>query len=212
MSKKPLDHLVICLTGAERVGKDTVSNYLVTKHGFIRYSVADPLKQTAQMILGLTDEQVHGDAKDELDPVLGIVPRDFLIWFGTDICRKAMHDRFPNMRIPNGTVWAAKMGRWVREQLLDATTKCRQARIVIPDIRFLAETDVLSTIPDAKLVLVKRDNGRPLMKYEIPAILENPATQPKYQLENNGSYDELYSNIDALLNKLANGDKLANIQ
>lgn len=205
MSTPLSHHLVICLTGAERVGKDTVADYLVSKHGFRKYSVADPMKQAAQMILGLTDEQVHGPAKDELDPVLGIVPRDFIIWFGTDICRKQMHERFPDLRIPHGTVWAAKMARWIRQQLLDATAEYRQARIVIPDIRFLAETDVLATIPDAKLVLVTRENDRPLMKYDIPAILSNPSTRPRYQLDNTGDHQLLYSKVDRLLSELETG-------
>lgn len=195
-------HLVICLTGAERVGKDTIADYLVSNHGFSKYSVADPIKQAAQLILGLTDEQVHGPAKDELDPVLGIIPRDFIIWFGTNVCREEMHDKFPSLRIPYGTVWAAKMASWIRKQLLDATIEYRQARIVIPDIRFLSETDVLSNIPEAKLVLVSRDNGRPLMKYDIPAILDNPDIAPKYHINNSGCCDELYEKVDKLLEDL----------
>jgi len=197
------NNIIICLTGAERVGKDTVADYLVTQHEFKKYSVADPMKSAIKMILGLTDEQVNGPAKDELDPVLSIVPRDFIIWFGTNICRQEMHDVFPQLQIPRGTIWAAKMGKWIRQQINQSKKDNRGARIVIPDIRFLAETDVLANIPEAKLVLVTRDNGRTLMKYDIPAILANPKTHPQYTLNNNGNVDELYYSIDQFLYQIS---------
>lgn len=53
---------VIGLGCNARVGKDTVANYLVTKHNFIRVSFAEAIRQgIGKGVFGLTDEEMTND-------------------------------------------------------------------------------------------------------------------------------------------------------
>jgi len=48
-----------CSAGA---GKDTVANQLVSKHGFVKIGLADPMKRFVQEVFQFTDEQVWGES------------------------------------------------------------------------------------------------------------------------------------------------------
>ena len=69
--------MLIGIVGLERTGKDTVANYLVKNHSFIKYNMAQPIKQISEIMFGWTISEMETNKKDELDEELGIIPRDF---------------------------------------------------------------------------------------------------------------------------------------
>lgn len=80
---------VISLSGARRVGKDTLANYIMgalLEDGLNARTLrfAGPLKQAARVLWDLTDEQVNGAGKDRVDPRWGITPRRILQHLGTE--------------------------------------------------------------------------------------------------------------------------------
>lgn len=52
--------MIISLTGTMGVGKDTMADYMVAKHGFVKLSMADPFKRIAKEVYEFSDEQLWG--------------------------------------------------------------------------------------------------------------------------------------------------------
>lgn len=55
--------MIISLTGNTGVGKDTMADYLVSKYGFVKVSMADPFKRIAKEVYEFSDEQLWGPAQ-----------------------------------------------------------------------------------------------------------------------------------------------------
>jgi hypothetical protein len=91
--------MIIGICGRAGSGKSSVANYLVENYGARRISLADPLKQMAMAIYGLTERQVYGTQDDKETPLRwlpgikgeltqAVTPRELLQRLGTDVCRK----------------------------------------------------------------------------------------------------------------------------
>jgi hypothetical protein len=78
---------VVGISGKKRSGKDTMADMFVEK-GFERHAFAEPIKGAAKMIFNLTDEQVDGERKEDLDPYWERTPREIMQHFGTDAFRE----------------------------------------------------------------------------------------------------------------------------
>lgn len=111
-------------------GKDTVAEYLVREHGFVRESYAGPLKDAVAAVFhwprswleGLTAEQRAW--REQVDPwwaqrlnLPNLTPRWVLQQWGTEVCRRSFHD----------DVWIASMEHKIAQSRHD---------IVISDCRF----------------------------------------------------------------------------
>lgn len=85
-------HNIIGIAGKKYSGKTTVANYLVAKYGAELINFSDPLKRTAQKVMGFTDAQLYGTEadKESIDPRYGFSCREFLKRLGTD----GMRDEF----------------------------------------------------------------------------------------------------------------------
>jgi hypothetical protein len=153
--------LLIGIVGQNRVGKDTLSNYLVNRHQFTQYSLAQPIKDVARILFDFNDEQLEGNAKETIDDEWGISPRQFFQQFGTEIMQKNIYQYLPGLKqkIPLKTFWIAKTIKKIKK---DRDNKINKH--VISDVRFLHE---------AKQIL---EMGGYLIKIERPSkeeILES---------------------------------------
>lgn len=52
--------MIISLTGNTGVGKDTMADYMVARYGFVKISMADPMKRIAKEMYDFSDEQLWG--------------------------------------------------------------------------------------------------------------------------------------------------------
>ena len=76
-----------------RVGKDEVARIFREIKNYRSYSFALPLKQTAQILFGLTDEQVWDDKlKEVIVPEWGLTPRKIFQLLGTEGGRLIFHE------------------------------------------------------------------------------------------------------------------------
>lgn len=153
--------LLIGIVGKNRVGKDTLSNYLVNHHQFTQYSLAQPIKDVARILFDFNEEQLEGNDKEKIDEEWGISPRQFFQQFGTEIMQKNIYKYLPSLKqkIPLKTFWIAKTIKKIQK---DRDNKINKH--VISDVRFLHE---------AKQIL---EMGGYLIKIERPSkkeILEN---------------------------------------
>ena len=113
--------MIVGFAGVARSGKDAAGAVLVA-HGFERYSFAGPLKETCRELFGLGEDQLHGDAKDVVDPRHGVTPRVLLM----RVADAAPHGTFSNAFI----AWhAARISR--------------DPRVTITDVRFPHEVDAI---------------------------------------------------------------------
>ena len=63
---------VIGVAGRKFNGKDTFSDRLVEKYGYVKVSYAEPIKVMCKTLFGFTDEQLYGSKKEELDQLVTV--------------------------------------------------------------------------------------------------------------------------------------------
>lgn len=60
--------MIVGLLGQAGSGKDTVADFMVKHHGFVKVAFADPLKRICQDVFGFTDEQLWGPSEKRNAP------------------------------------------------------------------------------------------------------------------------------------------------
>jgi hypothetical protein len=66
---------ILLLVGPSRSGKTTVGEILVKKHNAVSIAFADPIKRFAKFLFDLSDDQVWGDKKEEIDHRYDIIDK-----------------------------------------------------------------------------------------------------------------------------------------
>jgi hypothetical protein len=162
--------MIIGLVGKKFSGKDTLADYLVQHHGFIKYAFADPIKEACKTIFLLNEEQFQG-TKEEVDPRWGLTPREMFQFLGTDVMRKQVDEEF----------WIRHFQYWYEAN--------KHRKIVVSDCRFQNEVDAILKIGGTVVKL-----ERP-MDYQDQHISETGVDALKghgFVLKNNDSKENLY--------------------
>ena len=60
--------MIIGIAGNAGSGKDTVADHLVKNHGFVKVSLADPLKRICREVFDFSDEQLWGASEERNKP------------------------------------------------------------------------------------------------------------------------------------------------
>lgn len=60
--------MIISISGTIGVGKDTMADYLVKEYGFVKISMADPMKRIAKEVYDFSDEQLWGKSEERSTP------------------------------------------------------------------------------------------------------------------------------------------------
>lgn len=209
--------MIIAISGLIGSGKDTVADYLVNLHEFRRESFAGNLKNAMCEIFGWDRDMLEGRSKssrewrEQVDEwwatrlnIPHLTPRWILQHVGTDVIRGHFHD----------DVWLASLENKLRKTDDD---------IVISDVRFKNEVKMLKSLGAVCVQVVRGD--RPIWYTEaikantIPdqvvveksrLTLENVynvhrseydwvGTDFDVTLDNNGTLDDLYAQIEKLL-------------
>jgi hypothetical protein len=204
--------MIIGVTGFIGSGKDTVADYLVNFHEFRRESFASTLKDAVSAVFGWDRTMLEGRTKEarewreQVDPwwaerldMPTLTPRWILQYWGTEVCRKAFHD----------DIWIASLENKLRNS---------RDHVVISDCRFPNE---ISSIKNAggKIIWVKRGELPDWYQYAIAAnqLGSNLAlnelkklkihasetawvgTDFDHEIDNNGTIDDLYRQIQSLI-------------
>ena len=211
------DKKIVSISGLIGSGKDTVSNFLVTKHGFKRYSFASPLKDAISSIFGwdrvllegLTPEsRVWREQVDEWWAAKlnmpHLTPRWVLQYWGTNLFRDQFHDE----------IWIHSLERKLMQESGD---------VVITDVRFNNELNLIKKLGGITLrvkrgpepawydhaVAVNKGSGTVgwaigkdalFTRYKIhPSEYMSVGLDYDHVIDNNGTLSELHRKIDSII-------------
>lgn len=129
---------LLCISGKRESGKSTLAKALI-KHGWVRLSLAEPLKEMCKKKWGLNNEQVYGCLKESPTPYRRTdgsfyTPRDIMIREG---CLARSIDPL---------FWCKKL---VQSMTIEE-------KVVIDDVRFLNEIQYFKDFYPTKFVRLER--------------------------------------------------------
>lgn len=197
--------MIIAISGLIGSGKDTVADYLVNLHEFRRESFAGNLKNAMCEIFGWDREMLEGRSKssrewrEQVDEwwakrlnMPHLTPRWILQHVGTDVIRGQFHD----------DMWLASLENKLRKT---------DDNIIISDVRFKNEVKMLKDL-GAVCVEVTRGDRPGWYQYALEGDIKKLETLKVHRseydwigtefdatLDNNGTLDELYKQVEDLL-------------
>lgn len=173
--------MLIGIAGKAGSGKDTVGNYLGSKHHFVRTAFAGPLKQ---MLCSIGINEPAREDKEKIMPEWGFSYRQAAQLLGTEWGRAL-----------NPDIWLNIM-----ERRITANIKFGAATVVT-DVRFENEADLIRSRGGHIVHLLgrsyKTDNAE--HKSETGVIF-NAASD--ILLVNNGTLEQLFKAVDSIINEL----------
>ena len=175
---------LIGITGRKFNGKDTLGQYFVSYLDYERLGFADALKEACRCIFGFNDDQLYGDKKEIVDEFWKVTPRKIFQYVGTDLFRDQLKNIIPHVE---SSIWIEVL----KKQILDKRNANPDVKIVITDVRFSNEVDMIHQLGG----IVLRVN-RDIMNTEIdqhPSEMEIEKLNIDYEIPNNGSIHDLYS-------------------
>lgn len=202
---------IIGICGFIGSGKDTAADYLVNFHEFRRDSFASTLKDAVAAVFGWDRELLEGRTKaarewrEQVDPwwserlqMPDLTPRLVLQLWGTEVCRRSFHD----------DIWIAS---------LEARLRNSKDNIVISDCRFPNEIRAIKQaggqvvwvqrgeLPSWHIMASKANNGDAFAAEKLKSLGIHASetawvgTNFDYIVDNNGTVDELYKRIAAIV-------------
>lgn len=196
--------MLIVVLGKKGSGKDTFSDYIIEKHGFIKYSFADPLKKGLQHFFNLTDEQLYDPKlKEMIDPRWGVSPRQLFQVIGTDVFQYSLKKFLPKINSDDTrTHWVILFKQWY-EKLLNENQKQNpnpNPNVIIADGRFIHEIEEIRKM-GGKIIKVIRpvfDNNKDMHKSEME-MDEIPTEYIDNIIYNQGTLEDFYEQIDKIV-------------
>ena len=196
--------MLIGICGFQSSGKDTIAEYLIKEHDFIRLSFATILKDIIAIMFSWPRDKLEGLTKDDrewreqIDPLWSkalkmplLSPRFIMQNFATDLFRNHFH---PDI--------------WVKiiENQLD-----KYKNIVISDCRFQNEINMIIRY-GGKIIQVHRNIPKWFYKYrngvDVDEIKMLHLSETEwirchcdYDIENNTTIEELHNKIKYILDK-----------
>jgi len=178
--------MLVGVCGKAGSGKDTVGDYLVKNYNFKKIALADPIKRLVKDVFVLEDNTVYNrDLREKPLPQWGgWSVRELLQFIGTELFRHNIDD----------AVWVKSL--WFRIKNDDGHN------YVVTDVRFPNEINYLAESGGSDFVSIKvdrdgKDGSVGLSSHESEAY----DLDAQYELENNGTYEDLYNKIDDVMKK-----------
>ena len=211
--------MIIGVCGFIGTGKDTIADYLVNIHQFRRESFANTLKDAVASVFGWDRELIEGrtrqarEWREQVDPwwaerlsMPELTPRWVLQYWGTEVCRRSFHD----------DIWIASLENKLRNSRDDIViSDCRfpneiksikaAGGIVVrvvrgPDPNWFNDAVAMNSGPKNMRWALAKDA---MSKHNIHASETAWAgTAFDAVLDNNGTLDHLYQQINDLVRDL----------
>lgn len=173
--------IVIGISGKKGHGKDTFADYLVDKYGFKKYTFGNLLKKTIKILFSMSDEQLYGEKKEDVDDFWGYSSRQLLQIIGTDLLRNQFDENI--------------FTKSLYKKIIEDDYK----KIVISDVRFENEKNMVESIGG----IIYRIN-RNTIKNNDNHISEKALDHIEFKtIENNSTIGELYKKIDNIIKDYA---------
>jgi hypothetical protein len=206
MYNKMTTQQIIGIVGHIGSGKDTVAEYLESKHGFRRISFAKKVKDVASLVFGWDRVMLEGNTpesrawREVVDPYWEISPRNALQKIGTEMFRNYIHR----------DVWVKSVEQEIRNN--------PTINYVISDCRFENEISMISRL-GGKILFIQRFQQNELPPWAILAKYGYELHDPKSGIHitdwnsyafakyandkilNYGSKEDLYDQIESTLFK-----------
>lgn len=180
-----MNRKLIGLCGKKRSGKDTIADYLTDNYDFVRYSFAGPLKEACKEMFLFDDEQVDGSKKNETDERWNITPRKMMQLIGTELFQYDIHEHLEGGEFDVGRqVWVKRFEFWFKEN--------PNIDVVISDVRFPHEAEKIWELGGE---IWKIDRGS-TDEDEHPSEKEMDSIEGDQYIQNHGSFQELYDQVD----------------
>lgn len=150
--------MIIVFTGRHGVGKTTLADYIINAHrSFIKLSFATPLKKCCEQLFNIPENYfLDSNKKDCILPeFIDVTPRQLLQTFGTNVVRRHLVDEFQQI-CPEFSSMIQDMGllTWIMKRKIENTIK---NDIVIDDLRFINEAQMLRTFAGVKIIRLIRN-------------------------------------------------------
>lgn len=186
--------MLIGINGNKGAGKDTIGKYLIENYDFERLSFAHKLKDLAARLFGIdidfweewkNDDNARIVIEHKKSPSVHIVDisvRTFLQRYGTESHRDIFGDDF-----------------WT-EALLDKVDVWDGKNYVITDARFANELSAIRKKGGYNVRVIRKNNVEDLHASEVLP----PLCYIDRIIDNNGSFDDLYTQIDDFMRDIGN--------
>jgi hypothetical protein len=208
--------MIIGISGAAGVGKDTAADFLVQNYGFVKMSLADEMKRICMRVYDFSYEQLWGPSYERnkpdyrykrFDPDSGepsfLTPRMALQLLGTEWARRCYENTWVDLTLRNakfllsdeGAEYSQVSGMYSIDSKRDWTIQ----GVVIPDVRFFNE---IAAVKKAGGIVIRLVRDLPDMTAGVAGHASEAelANAPKeafdYVLDTNGG-------IDIMENKLS---------
>ena len=186
--------MIIGLCGTIGSGKDTVANYLVQTHSFIKVSYGSILKDVVSSVFGWKRELMEGDTltsrafRDQEDNwwseqlQKSITPRNMLQTIGTDVFRKHFH----------ADIWVIALQHQILEIQKQAQKAESHVNIVITDCRFPNEIELVKKLGGVMIKVVRQELP-PQHIEKVKQALKNDENAKEWLKHQNVHESEWYS-------------------
>jgi len=175
---------IIGICGQARSGKDTIADYLSSKYNFRKIAFADKLKWALSSLFFLSNNQLYGDKKEEIDLYWNKSPRALLQGVG-DKLREVHPD-----------IWIRHVRRQV-ESIADID-------FVITDIRYKNELQMVKEI-GGDVWFVRRPTAPEIEGSKTHASEMELLTIPQNKFDKiiiNDNLQDTYNKIDKIMKGL----------
>jgi len=198
--------MIIGICGFQSSGKDTIADYLIKEHHFIKFSFAAVLKDIISIMFDWPRDKLEGLTtedrlwREQIDPwwsktldMPQLSPRYIMQYFGTDLFKKHFHTN----------IWVQIVENKINNHLRN--NHLHNKNIIISDCRFENEINMIIKL-GGKIIHVYRNPPSWFYKYrqgEYPEEAEHIHKSEKdwircykdYDIENEGTIEQLHAKV-----------------
>lgn len=181
--------MLIGIIGKKRSGKDTLADYLIktSDKKYVKRAFADPLKDMCRIMFHLSDEQLYGEEKEDIDSRWNVSARQILQQVGTELFRNQLKNVLPELPVQPSDIWVKNFELWFESN--------KEKNILVPDVRFQNEADIIKKL--GGILIEVRSKRVQHMDTHISENIEINGID--IVLHNDGSLEEYYFILNDLM-------------